>query len=79
MSYQSLQQADKEDKSRYKPSHTLTTSTKIINVIPGDFNHDGRLDLLLMSEEKEGSWWAGEKSRIRMQVHLGAEGGGFRK
>jgi hypothetical protein len=32
-----------------------------------------------MSEEKEGSWWKGEKSRIRMQVHLGAEGGGFRK
>ena len=32
-----------------------------------------------MSEEKEGSWWKGEKSRIRMQVHLGDEGGGFRK
>jgi len=32
-----------------------------------------------MSEEKEGSWWKGEKSRIRMQVHLGAEGGGFRE
>jgi hypothetical protein len=32
-----------------------------------------------MSEEKEGSWWKGEKSRIRMQVHLGADGGGFRE
>jgi hypothetical protein len=32
-----------------------------------------------MSEEKEGSWWKGEKSRIRMQVHLGAEGGGLRE
>jgi hypothetical protein len=32
-----------------------------------------------MSEEKEGSWWKGEKSRIRMQVHLGDEGGGFRE
>jgi integrin alpha FG-GAP repeat containing protein 1 len=48
-------------------------------VIPGDFDHDGRLDLLVMSEEKEGSWWKGEKSRISMQVHLGDEGGGFRK
>ena len=72
-------QADEPDKSRYKPSHTIASSSKIVNVIPGDFDHDGRLDLLVMSEEKEGSWWKGEKSSIRMQVHLGAEGGGFRK
>ena len=72
-------QADEPGKSRYKPSHTIASSSKILNVIPGDFDHDGRLDLLMMSEEKEGSWWKGERSRLRMQVHLGAEGGGFRK
>jgi len=69
--------SDLSGKYRYTPSHTLASSSKIVNVIPGDFDHDGRLDLLVMSEEKEGSWWS-EKSRIKMQVHLGAEGGGFR-
>jgi integrin alpha FG-GAP repeat containing protein 1 len=72
-------EADGIGKSRYKSSHTIASSSKIVNVIPGDFDHDGRLDLLVMSEEKEGSWWKGEKSRIRMQVHLGDEGSGFRK
>jgi len=79
MSNSQGQRADRTGKSRYKPSHTLTTTRKIINVIPGDFNHDGRLDLLIMSEEKKGSWWNGEKSRTMIEVHLGAEDGGFRE
>jgi integrin alpha FG-GAP repeat containing protein 1 len=64
-------------KYRYTASQTLASSSKILNVVPGDFNHDGRLDLLVMSEEKEGSWWNNEESRTKMQVHLGEEGGGF--
>jgi integrin alpha FG-GAP repeat containing protein 1 len=72
-------QADEIGKSRYRPSHTIASSSKIVNIIPVDFDHDGRLDLLVMSEEKEGSWWKGEKSRIRMQVHLGDEGGAIRE
>lgn len=77
MSSSDQHEADNIGKSRYRPSHSITTSQKILNVIPMDFNHDGRMDLLVMTEEKEGSWWAGEKSRVRMQVHLGTEGGEF--
>lgn len=56
---------------------SLSLSKKVLNVVPGDYNHDGRLDLLVMTEERNGGWWGGEKVKVEMQVHLGAETGGF--
>jgi integrin alpha FG-GAP repeat containing protein 1 len=50
-----------------------------VNAIPADFNHDGRLDLLLMTEKKEGGWWNGNQATTSMLVHLGAGNGEYRK
>ncbi|WVF71448.1 hypothetical protein IAT40_006252 [Kwoniella sp. CBS 6097] len=63
---------------RFTPSHTLTLSSKISNVIPGDYNHDGHLDLLVMyTQEDDGSWWGGKVETLGMGVYLGggADGG----
>lgn len=65
------------DKYRYTPSHSLTKTTKILNVVPADFDHDGRLDLLIMSEERNGRWWGGDKVTLDMDVHLQASDGSF--
>ncbi|OCF36855.1 hypothetical protein I316_01452 [Kwoniella heveanensis BCC8398] len=66
-------------KFRFTPSHTLTLSSKISNVIPGDYNHDGHLDLLVMyAREDDGSWWGGKVERLGMEVYLGGgTDGGF--
>lgn len=65
-------------KHRYAPGvASVELNRKILNVIPGDYNHDGRLDLLIMTEERNGGWWGGEKIKVDMQVLLGATAGGF--
>ncbi|WVQ82354.1 hypothetical protein IAT38_004482 [Cryptococcus sp. DSM 104549] len=67
------------DKFQYIPSHTLTLSSAISNIVPGDFNHDGHLDLLVMyGSADDGGWWGGKTSRLGMEVFLGGgEGGNF--
>ena len=47
----------------------------VTNLVPGDFDYDGRLDLLLMGEENPGGWW-GDKE-LKLQVHRGQGGGRF--
>ncbi|WVQ99391.1 hypothetical protein IAU59_006524 [Kwoniella sp. CBS 9459] len=66
-------------KFRFTPTHTLTLSNKISNVIPGDYNHDGHLDLLVMyAQEDDGSWWSGKVETLGMEVYLGGgPDGGF--
>ena len=50
----------------------------IRNVVPGDFDHDGRQDLLVMYEHDEG--WFHEKEGLSMAVYRGGGvEGGFRK
>ncbi|EIW70623.1 hypothetical protein TREMEDRAFT_28893 [Tremella mesenterica DSM 1558] len=64
---------------KFLPSHSVTLSSNIINVVPGDYNHDGQLDLLVMYEDKsDGGWWGGDKIRLGMQVYIGGGvDGGF--
>ncbi|GFZ43951.1 hypothetical protein JCM24511_01671 [Saitozyma sp. JCM 24511] len=64
------------DTFRYKPSSIVTVESTITNVVPGDFNHDGRLDLLVMYESDEG-WWPSKKESTGMQVFLGRPDGGI--
>ncbi|TYJ56963.1 hypothetical protein B9479_002242 [Cryptococcus floricola] len=68
-----------KDKFKYKLSHTLALSSTISNIVPGDFNHDGHLDLLLMYDKSaDGGWWGGKTERLGMDVHLGGgPNGGF--
>lgn len=42
----------------------------VVNVVPGDYNYDGKLDLLLMGQENPGSWWGEDADETRMQVYL---------
>jgi integrin alpha FG-GAP repeat containing protein 1 len=49
-------------------------------VVPGDFDHDGRLDLLVMTEVESGGWWGGKAEALDMTIHLGGGvGGGIRE
>ena len=34
----------------FQPSTTFHHPSKVYNVVPGDFTHNGKLDLLVMSE-----------------------------
>ncbi|WVR07022.1 hypothetical protein IAU60_004061 [Kwoniella sp. DSM 27419] len=67
-------------KFRFTPSHTITLASKISNVVPGDFDHDGRLDLLVMYvQEVNGGWWGSKTEKLGMEVFLGGgEDGGFK-
>lgn len=54
-----------------------TTSDFIItNVVPGDYNYDGRLDLLLMGGKNPGGWW-GDDETVEMAVYLQTTNGSF--
>ncbi|WRT66340.1 uncharacterized protein IL334_003295 [Kwoniella shivajii] len=68
-----------KDKFTYTSAHTLTLSSSISNVIPGDYNHDGRLDLLVMyAQEEDGGWWGSKDEKLGMDVYLGGgKDGGF--
>lgn len=48
----------------------------ITNVVPGDYNYDGRLDVLLMGGKNPGGWW-GEDETVEMQVYLQQSDGSF--
>ncbi|KAF8319364.1 hypothetical protein DL93DRAFT_2124690 [Clavulina sp. PMI_390] len=51
---------------RFVASPPLTSSGKIVNAIPGDFDRDGKLDLLVMSESL---------GALDMSLYLGAPSG----
>lgn len=55
----------------FKPASSapITSKNKIVNVVPGDFNRDGRLDVLVMSQSNPGSWWS--DNVVHLDVHLG--------
>ncbi|KAL1405541.1 hypothetical protein Q8F55_009179 [Vanrija albida] len=67
------------DNFRYKPGAELSFKEHVRNIVPMDFDADGRLDLLvMMGALAEGGWWGGGgKPRTDMEVVLGgAEGFG---
>lgn len=61
---------------RYTASQSITVPSDVQNVVPGDFDRDGRLDLLVMSHSNEG-WWGGTHTRTSMDVYLGGPQGTF--
>lgn len=42
----------------------------IVNIVPGDYNYDGRLDLLLMGSKNPNGWGWGDSDTLDMQVYL---------
>ncbi|KAG8896291.1 hypothetical protein FRB99_008955 [Tulasnella sp. 403] len=57
------------DQFTYSKSTTLSFSSDVANVVPGDFTHDGKLDLLVM--KRSGSWSTG----LDMEVYVGTSSG----
>jgi len=59
----------------------LSLLAAVTNVIPGDYDHDGKLDLLVMyEEENRGKWWNGKEVRTGMAVYFGGgRKGAFRE
>lgn len=58
---------------RYKQAAALALDVsprKIVNVSPADLNHDGRLDLLVMTQNNPGSWW-GDDQVIHLEAFVG--------
>lgn len=49
----------------------------ITNVVPGDYDYDGRLDLLLMGEDNPGGWFT--DNELKLMFYRGRGGGNFSK
>lgn len=49
-------------------SKTIQPGFIITNVVPGDYNYDGKLDLLLMGEQNPDK---NPSHEIKMQIYLG--------
>jgi hypothetical protein len=61
-------------KFQFTSTWTVDVDQHVVNVVPGDFDHDGRLDLLVMFEDEadDGGWWGGKGSdRVGMRLYLG--------
>ncbi|EJD06255.1 uncharacterized protein FOMMEDRAFT_139451, partial [Fomitiporia mediterranea MF3/22] len=54
----------------FRDAASFTHSEQIYNVVPGDFTHDGTLDLLVMSR-------GSSPSEIKMALYVGSPGRGF--
>ncbi|BGP13717.1 hypothetical protein JCM10213_007105 [Rhodosporidiobolus nylandii] len=48
----------------------------VTNVVPGDFNYDGKLDVLLMGGKNPGGWWGNDET-TEMLVYLQQADGSF--
>ncbi|KAJ7246549.1 hypothetical protein B0H12DRAFT_1203288 [Mycena haematopus] len=55
----------------FQPSATFTHPHKIQNVVPGDFTHSGKLDLLVMAQSSTSN------SQLDLSVYTALPGGGF--
>lgn len=65
------------DLSRYTTGAEYKSASNIVNVIPADFDQDGRLDVLLMYGGEKNGWWGGEADTLGMEVILGTGSGSF--
>lgn len=63
-----IQQAS--DAFIFRDAASFSHSSQIYNVVPGDFTHDGTLDLLVMSR-------GSSPSEVKMELYLGSPGNGF--
>ncbi|KZT11560.1 uncharacterized protein LAESUDRAFT_783948 [Laetiporus sulphureus 93-53] len=58
------------DEYTFRKSASFRHPQKVINVVPGDFTQNGKLDLLVMSQ-------ASAASQLSLQVYTAIPGGGF--
>lgn len=63
---------------RERPESRIRTHSDfiVVNVVPGDFDYDGRLDVLLMGSKNPGGRWGGDGT-LEMEVYLQRSDGSF--
>ena len=54
----------------YEKASSFQHPRRILNVVPGDFTHDGKLDLLVMSQSQA-------VAQLDMSLYRGSPGGEF--
>ncbi|GAA5911051.1 hypothetical protein JCM6882_006862 [Rhodosporidiobolus microsporus] len=70
------------DRKRYEFVEAVETRVRtpsdfvVVNVVPGDFNYDGKLDVLLMGGKNPGGWWGNDET-TEMLVYLQQADGSF--
>ena len=57
------------DDYTFVKSNSFRHPQKVLNVIPGDFTQDGRLDILVMGQARS--------SQVSLQMYAGLPQGGF--
>lgn len=62
------------DKWQYDAGPLLEFDKLVYNVVPADFNGDGRLDLLVMTGDED-QWWSKSDKSLQLTVVLGNESG----
>lgn len=62
------------DRWQYDAGEVLEFEKLVYNVIPADFNGDGRLDLLVMTGDED-NWWSKSDKSLHMTVVLGNQSG----
>lgn len=68
--------------AKYRPSYNISTAEPIANAVPLDFNLDGHLDVLVLTQDQveDGGWWGTKRTILNGEIYLGGgENGGFRK
>jgi integrin alpha FG-GAP repeat containing protein 1 len=59
---------------QYNQGPHLESDLKVIkSVVPGDYNFDGKIDLLVLGSLGTGGWWGGDdddEDRTEMRIHL---------
>jgi hypothetical protein len=58
------------DDFTFKKSNSIYHPDRIYNVIPGDFTHDGKLDLLVMSQSSR-------RNELALSLYMASTGGGY--
>ncbi|KIO28141.1 hypothetical protein M407DRAFT_72199 [Tulasnella calospora MUT 4182] len=57
------------DQFRFTQSTSISVPAKVLNVVPGDFTHDGKLDLLVMSQASDTT------AQLDIGLYVGTSGG----
>ncbi|KAJ9119554.1 hypothetical protein QFC22_003263 [Naganishia vaughanmartiniae] len=59
--------------AKFRPSHNITTEKPIESVVPLDFNLDGHLDVIILTQDEveDGGWWGTKRGILNAKVYLG--------
>lgn len=76
LTYTYIKKKKKIENFKFSPiANTIRQKTIITNIVPGDFNYDGNLDMLVMSQPNPGQ----SNSEIKLTLYFGNGNDSFGK